>query len=190
MAWTRGREASRFHAATQREQAGDVAFGPVEGDGCVEHLGRILVPTGPFQYVGEVHVDVGLLVGEIGREHEPDRFACVLFGGVVVASAEVRQPVPGDNEDRLADPSTGGTGVPSESHAPGARRSLSKGRMESFSDGVFGFAITLLVVDLALHPPGSPLQQVLDAWPSYVAYFVTPCRSGRRGSPTPRSPIG
>ena len=63
--------------------------------------------------------------------------------------------------------------MPSESHTPGAPRSLSKGRMESFSDGVFGFAITLLVVDLAIHPPGSPLGQVLDAWPSYFAYVVS-----------------
>jgi len=45
--------------------------------------------------------------------------------------------------------------------------------MEGFSDGVFGFAITLLVVDLALHPPGTPLQQVLHAWPSYLAYLTS-----------------
>jgi uncharacterized membrane protein len=45
--------------------------------------------------------------------------------------------------------------------------------MESFSDGVFGVAATLLVVDLAIHAPGSPLEQVLDAWPSYFAYVVS-----------------
>jgi uncharacterized membrane protein len=45
--------------------------------------------------------------------------------------------------------------------------------MEGFSDGVFGFAITLLVVDLALHPPGTPLQQVLHAWPAYLAYLTS-----------------
>ncbi len=45
--------------------------------------------------------------------------------------------------------------------------------MEGFSDGVFGFAITLLVLDIALHPPGTPLQQVLHAWPSYVAYVTS-----------------
>jgi len=45
--------------------------------------------------------------------------------------------------------------------------------MEGFSDGVFGFAATLLVVDLALRPPGSPLQQVLHAWPSYLAYITS-----------------
>ena len=94
--------------------------------------------------------------------------------GVREQAVQERRTVPGDNDaDRLADPSTGGTGVPSESHTPGARRSLSKGRMEAFSDGVFAVAITLLVVDLAIHPPGSPLEQVLDAWPSYFAYFVS-----------------
>jgi uncharacterized membrane protein len=45
--------------------------------------------------------------------------------------------------------------------------------MEGFSDGVFGFAITLLVVDIALHPPGTPLQQALHAWPAYLAYITS-----------------
>lgn len=45
--------------------------------------------------------------------------------------------------------------------------------MEGFSDGVFGFAITLLVLDIAVHPPGTPLQQVLHAWPAYLAYVVS-----------------
>ncbi len=52
-------------------------------------------------------------------------------------------------------------------------RVLSKDRMEGFSDGVFGFAITLLVLDVALHPPGTPLQMVLHAWPSYLAYITS-----------------
>ena len=63
--------------------------------------------------------------------------------------------------------------MPADEHTPHGRRTLSKGRMEGFSDGVFGFAITLLVLDIALHPPGTPLQQVLHAWPAYLAYVVS-----------------
>ncbi len=63
--------------------------------------------------------------------------------------------------------------MPADPDTPRGRRVLSKGRMEGFSDGVFGFAITLLVLGIALRPPGSPLQQVLHAWPSYLAYVVS-----------------
>jgi TMEM175 potassium channel family protein len=63
--------------------------------------------------------------------------------------------------------------VPDDPDTPRGRRVLSKDRMEGFSDGVFGFAATLLVLDLAIHPPGTPLQQVLRAWPSYLAYVVS-----------------
>ena len=44
--------------------------------------------------------------------------------------------------------------------------------MEAFSDGVFSIASTLLVLDVAVHPPGT-LQQVLQAWPAYGAYVVS-----------------
>lgn len=37
---------------------------------------------------------------------------------------------------------------------------------------MFGFAITLLVLELALRPPGTPLQKVLHAWPAYLAYII------------------
>ncbi len=55
---------------------------------------------------------------------------------------------------------------------PDPRRhlSLSTDRMVALSDGVFGFAMTLLVVDIAVRPPGTPLEQFLHAWPAYVAY--------------------
>ena len=58
--------------------------------------------------------------------------------------------------------------------------------MEAFSDGVFAIAITLLVLDFAIHPPGSPLHQVLHIWPSFVAYIVSFLTSARPGSATPR----
>ena len=45
--------------------------------------------------------------------------------------------------------------------------------MEAFSDGVFSIAATLLVLDLALDPPGTPLEQVLHAWPAYLGYVVS-----------------
>jgi uncharacterized membrane protein len=63
--------------------------------------------------------------------------------------------------------------VPTDPDTPRGRRVLSKDRMEGFSDGVFGFAITLLVLDIALRPPGTPLQQVLHAWPYYLAYITS-----------------
>jgi uncharacterized membrane protein len=63
--------------------------------------------------------------------------------------------------------------VPADPDTPRGHRILSKDRMEGFSDGVFGFAATLLVLGIALRPPGSPLQQVLHAWPAYLAYVVS-----------------
>jgi len=45
--------------------------------------------------------------------------------------------------------------------------------MEAFSDGVFSIAATLLVLEIALHPPGTPLEQVLDAWPAYLGYVIS-----------------
>ncbi len=63
--------------------------------------------------------------------------------------------------------------MPADADPPRKRRALSKSRMESFSDGVFAFAATLLVVDIALRPPGTALQQVLHAWPVFVAYIVS-----------------
>ena len=56
---------------------------------------------------------------------------------------------------------------------PRERRSLGTTRMEAFSDGVFSIAATLLVLDIAIHPPGTALEQVLNAWPFYFAYVVS-----------------
>jgi uncharacterized membrane protein len=59
--------------------------------------------------------------------------------------------------------------VPADEDPPRGRRVLSKDRMEGFSDGVFGFAATLLVLDLAVHPPGTPCSSCctpgLATWP-------------------------
>ena len=63
--------------------------------------------------------------------------------------------------------------MPNDKAQPRAPRSLSSGRMEAFSDGVFSIAATLLVLDLAVHPPGSPLEQVLHEWPAYAGYLVS-----------------
>ena len=63
--------------------------------------------------------------------------------------------------------------MPTGEDTPRPRRSLGTARMEAFSDGVFSIAATLLVLDIALHPPGTPLEQVLHAWPAYLAYVVS-----------------
>jgi uncharacterized membrane protein len=50
---------------------------------------------------------------------------------------------------------------------------LGKGRMEAFSDGVLAIATTLLVLDLAVRPPGPPLHEFVTAWPTYLAYLIS-----------------
>jgi uncharacterized membrane protein len=51
--------------------------------------------------------------------------------------------------------------------------SFSKTRLEAFSDGVFAIAITLLVLDIAVKPGGSPLEELWSAWPTYVGYVIS-----------------
>ena len=55
---------------------------------------------------------------------------------------------------------------------------METGRLETFADGVFAIAATLLIlnVDVSCETPCDLRAQVLHAWPSYVAYaasFVT-----------------
>jgi uncharacterized membrane protein len=51
----------------------------------------------------------------------------------------------------------------------------STGRLEAFSDGVIAIAITLLVLEIKIEPPGfSHLWRSLaEEWPSYLAYVTS-----------------
>lgn len=50
-------------------------------------------------------------------------------------------------------------------------------RIEMFSDGVFAIAITLLIIEIKVPPPGSIhsakdlINALIDLWPSYFAFF-------------------
>ena len=62
--------------------------------------------------------------------------------------------------------------MPDDGNTPRGHRSLGTDRLTAFSDGIFSIAATLLVLDIAVRPPGT-LHQVLDAWPAYLAYAVS-----------------
>ena len=46
-------------------------------------------------------------------------------------------------------------------------------RLETFSDGVFAIAATLLILDVKLTDHGSVSHQLVHAWPSYAAYAIS-----------------
>jgi uncharacterized membrane protein len=46
-------------------------------------------------------------------------------------------------------------------------------RLETFSDGVFAIAATLLILDVKLSGSGSVAHQLVHAWPSYAAYAIS-----------------
>jgi uncharacterized membrane protein len=55
-------------------------------------------------------------------------------------------------------------------------RQMETARLETFSDGVFAIAATLLILDVKLPQGGSVTHGLLEIWPSYLAYalaFVT-----------------
>jgi uncharacterized membrane protein len=52
---------------------------------------------------------------------------------------------------------------------------VDRSRLESFSDGVFAVAITLLALNLAIEGPGHGklIDQLGQHWPSFVAYIIS-----------------
>jgi uncharacterized membrane protein len=46
-------------------------------------------------------------------------------------------------------------------------------RLETFSDGIFAIAATLLILDVNLDGDGSVAHQLVQAWPSYAAYAIS-----------------
>jgi uncharacterized membrane protein len=46
-------------------------------------------------------------------------------------------------------------------------------RLETFSDGIFAIAATLLILDVRVEGDGSLTTQLLHAWPTYVGYVTS-----------------
>ncbi|MGH3008223.1 MAG: TMEM175 family protein [Gaiellaceae bacterium] len=47
------------------------------------------------------------------------------------------------------------------------------GRLETFSDGVFAIAATLLVLEFAVSPGPKLGSELLHLWPAYLAYVTS-----------------
>jgi uncharacterized membrane protein len=50
---------------------------------------------------------------------------------------------------------------------------MPKNRIESFADGIFAFAATLLILNIAVDQKQSLGPQLLHSWPSYAAYAIS-----------------
>ena len=50
---------------------------------------------------------------------------------------------------------------------------MPKGRVEAFSDGIFAFAATLLILNLVVDQTRPLAPQLLDNWTSYAAYAIS-----------------
>jgi uncharacterized membrane protein len=50
---------------------------------------------------------------------------------------------------------------------------MPKGRLEAFADGIFAFAATLLILNLVVDQTRPLGPQLLQIWPSYVAYAIS-----------------
>jgi uncharacterized membrane protein len=50
---------------------------------------------------------------------------------------------------------------------------MPKNRIESFSDGIFAFAATLLILNIAVDQKQPLGPQLLHSWPSYAAYAIS-----------------
>ena len=50
---------------------------------------------------------------------------------------------------------------------------MPKNRIEAFADGIFAFAATLLILNIAVDPKLPLTPQLLNDWPSYAAYAVS-----------------
>jgi TMEM175 potassium channel family protein len=48
-----------------------------------------------------------------------------------------------------------------------------KNRVEAFADGIFAFAATLLILNLAVDQTKALAPQLLDNWTSYIAYAIS-----------------
>jgi uncharacterized membrane protein len=50
---------------------------------------------------------------------------------------------------------------------------VSTSRLEAFSDGVFAIAATLLILDVNIPHTGEVAHELLQIWPSYLAYAIS-----------------